>query len=119
MRECGNKIVWDLEICKNINLLKEAREIILYGAGEKGQEILGWLQDAGIKVDKFCDLDIKKSGEHIKNIEIISPFQMKNSPDRYDKFLYIIACIPYPKELLDLLECMGMKVPKTIGKASS
>ncbi|MCI8581659.1 MAG: hypothetical protein HFH13_00750 [Dorea sp.] len=114
MRECGNKIVWDLEICKNINLLKEAREIILYGAGEKGQEILGWLQDAGIKVDKFCDLDIKKSGEHIKNIEIISPFQMKNSPDRYDKFLYIIACIPYPKELLDLLECMGMKDVRVI-----
>lgn len=114
MRVCGNKVVWDLEICKNINVLKEAGEIILYGAGGKGQEILGWLQDAGIKVDKFCDIDIKKCGEHIKNIEIISPFQIKSSPNRCDKFLYIIACIPYPKELIDLLECMGMKDARVI-----
>lgn len=114
MRECGNKIVWDLEICKNINLLREAGEIILYGAGGKGQEILEWLQDAGITVDKFCDMDLKKCGEHIKNIEIIFPFQLKSSPSKCDKFLYMIACSPYPKELIDLLECMRMKGVRVI-----
>ena len=114
MRECGNKIVWDLEICKNINLLREAGKIILYGAGGKGQEILEWLQDAGITVDKFCDMDLKKCGEHIKNIEIIFPFQLKSSPSKCDKFLYMIACIPYPKELIDLLECMRMKGVRVI-----
>ena len=65
MQACNDKDVWDLELCKNINLLREAEKIILYGAGGKGQEILGWLQDAGIRVDEFWDIDGDASGTFI------------------------------------------------------
>lgn len=113
MQECSNKIVWDLELCKNIHLLQDAEQIFLYGAGGKGRDILGWLQDAGIAVDKFCDIDEKKWGGSIEGIEIISPSEMKHSENKY-KSLYMIACIPYPKELLDLLKGMEMKAARVI-----
>ena len=60
MQGCSKKNVWDLELCKDINLLREAEKIYLYGAGGKGKDVLGWLRDAEIRVDKFCDMDEKK-----------------------------------------------------------
>lgn len=101
MKECEDKIVWDLEVCKDITLLKEAERIIIYGAAEKGKDILGWLHDAGIEIDYFCDMDLKKWGGYIEDKEIISPYKMKEDIDRYGKISYVIACIQYPGELLN------------------
>lgn len=108
MEQYDNKIVWDLEICKNINLLKEADRVIIYGAGVKGKEILAWLKDAGIGTDFFCDMDVKKWGKYIDGVEIISPFKMKNIEISNGIRTYIIACIQYPRELCHLLEHMEL-----------
>ncbi len=106
--------VWDLEICKNIFLLKEASGIILYGAAEKGKEIVKSLQDAKIKVEAFCDMDMKKWGETIDNIKIISPFDLKNNINKTNNTTYIIACILNPQELCDLLEYMELNTMRII-----
>ena len=109
MKECEDKIVWDLEVCKDITLLKEAERIIIYGAAEKGKDILGWLHDAGIEIDYFCDMDLKKWGGYIEDKEIISPYKMKEDIDRYGKISYVIACIQYPGELFELLKKAEMQ----------
>lgn len=109
MKECEDKIVWDLEVCKDITLLKEAERIIIYGAAEKGKDILGWLHDAGIEIDYFCDMDLKKWGGYIEDKEIISPYKMKDDIDRYGKISYVIACIQYPGELFELLKKAEMQ----------
>jgi hypothetical protein len=114
MQACNDKDVWDLELCKNINLLREAEKIILYGAGGKGQEILGWLQDAGIRVDEFWDIDVKKWGNSINNVNIKSPYEWKDSENKGNNGLYVIACIQYPNELFELLGRMGTKRPRVI-----
>lgn len=109
MNLCNEKLVWDLEICKNISLLKTADEIIIYGAAERGKEIAGWLKNAGIFIDHFCDMDIKKWGNSIGDVEIISPFKLKNIEMTDAKEVYVIACIQYPKEFCRLAEELELK----------
>lgn len=107
------KIVWDLEICKNIDLLKRAGSVILYGAGGKGHEIFGWLKDAGIDVRYFCDMDVNKWGKRIADVEVIAPSDLK-----YRDFTkgesYIIACIPAPRYLCDLLKHLDVKTLRLV-----
>lgn len=114
MQGCSKKNVWDLELCKDINLLREAEKIYLYGAGGKGKDVLGWLRDAEIRVDKFCDMDEKKWGNSIEHVEVISPSEMKENEHKWNEALYLIACIPDPNELLELLERMKMKKVRVI-----
>lgn len=103
MEQRMEKKVYDLEICKNIQLLKQAGKIIIYGAAEKGRDILEWLEDAGIHADCFCDRDIHKWGGQIAGVEIISPFALKDMEIREDFPVYIIACIERPNELVSIL----------------
>lgn len=103
MNQSEKKNVWDLEICKNIELLKEAGMIILYGAGGKGKDTFEWLNEAEIDVSYFCDMDMKKWGENVEGVEILSPFMLKEAIRKTNQPVYIIACIPFPQELCDLL----------------
>ena len=109
MNKYRDKLVWDLEICKNISLLKEAGEIILYGAAAKGRQVLGWLNDAGIAVDCFCDMDGRLWGAYVEGVKVVSPFQLQKIISRESGRVYIIACIQYPKELCVLLEHMELR----------
>lgn len=95
MQECSNKIVWDLELCKNIHLLQDAEQIFLYGAGGKGRDILGWLQDAGIAVDKFCDIDEKKWGGSIDDVELFL-FKVEKMEDILDKISEFVGADRLP-----------------------
>lgn len=114
MSQCENKVVWDLEICKNVQLLREADHVILYGAAQKGREIFGWLLEAGIEVDCFCDMDLKKWGSVIQNVHVISPFEIQNLEGLEGKIAYVIACIQYPKELCRLLDYMELNHVRVI-----
>ncbi|MCI9546455.1 MAG: hypothetical protein HFH60_07210 [Lachnospiraceae bacterium] len=96
--------IWDLEICKKVEMLKNADKIIIYGTEVKGKDVFFRLRDAGIEVDFFCDRDINKWGTYLENIEIISPFQLNNIKSLNGKFIYIIACIAVPEELKILLD---------------
>lgn len=104
-----SKVVWDLEICKDIDLLKKADRIILYGAGGKGYEVLKFLNDAHINVDSFCDMDVRKWGKCLEGKLIISAFQLMHTEKTGNHITYLIACIQYPKEVLVLLEHMGLQ----------
>ncbi len=108
MLDRNDKDVWDLEICRQIDLLKQAGQIILYGAGAKGKEIWECLFDAHIKVDFFCDIDAEKWGKQIFGTKVLSPFEMDGLELETDKAIYIVACIPAPKELRILLEHVGL-----------
>lgn len=101
--------VWDLEICKNINLLNEAGRIIIYGAGEKGKDIFSRLKDAEIMVDFFCDMDMGKWGGQVEDACIISPFELRSMEIIGHLPVYIIACIQRSDELMKLLEHIEMR----------
>ena len=108
MRQVQCEKVWDLEICRNINRLKDADKIIIYGAAEKGREIFGWLEDAGLKIDFFCDRNMSIWGNYFENTEIISPFKLKDiSLENEGSSIYVIACILHPQEILTLFSHMG------------
>ena len=72
----GSKLVYDIEICKDIYSLKNTSDIVIYGAGGKGKEIFLQLKRAGIAVSFFCDLDMGKWGDCIENVTKISPFEI-------------------------------------------
>lgn len=98
-----NKLVWDLEVCKNIDLLKYASNIVLYGAGGKGSDVIIRLKRAGIFPSFFIDLDEDKCGSYKENVKIILPFQLDKA-ELKDGYVYIIACIEHPKEVMDLFD---------------
>lgn len=109
MNQLDNKVIWDLEICKNIDLLKEADQIVLYGAGEKGRKVFEWLTDARISISGFCDNDEKKWGEYVEGVEIFSPYMLKKMVENQkNKIIYLVAAIQFPQELLDLIEHIGL-----------
>lgn len=110
MEQAYIKKIWDLEVCRNIDLLKESNKTIIYGAAEKGEEIIGWLRDAELHVDFFCDMNMNKWGKCIENTEVISPFRLEDIVNKEkNDLVYIIACIRYPQELVKLLEETGLK----------
>lgn len=108
MQSYDDKIVWDLEICKNINLLKYASNIMLYGAGWKGKDVFCRLKRAGIYTSFFVDMDMGKWSGYIENVKIISPFEIKYTEFDHGECIYMIACINHPEEVLDLLKCMQL-----------
>lgn len=65
-----DRMVWDLEICKNIDILKKTDKIIIYGAGWKGNDIVFRLKAAEIKIDYFCDMNMNKWGNYIGNVKL-------------------------------------------------
>lgn len=114
--ECKNsdKIVWDLEVCKDITLLKSASDIMIYGAGKKGKDIFFQLKNAGISVSFFLDLNINKWDAHIEDVKIISPFEVKYAGKDNDGYIYILACIEQPKEVVDIFKYMKLTNVKII-----
>ena len=102
-----NKLVWDLEVCKNIDLLKHSSNIVLYGAGGKGNDVFTRLKRAGILPSFFIDLDEGKCGNYNGNVRIISPFELEKN-ELNDGYIYIVACIEHPKEVVDLFNQMHL-----------
>lgn len=106
--------VWDLEICKDIDLLKQAGTIILYGAGVRGKDVLSRLRDAEINVHCFCDMDMAKWGKLAEGVEIISPFELNSVESNARLPVYIIACILQNDELMSLLAHIGLKETRVV-----
>lgn len=115
MRQVQCKKVWDLEICRNINKLKDADKIIIYGAAEKGREIFGWLEDADLKIDFFCDRNMSIWGNYFEDTEIISPFKLRDiSIENEGASIFVIACVLHPQEILTLFNHLGLNNIKVI-----
>lgn len=104
----NERIVWDLEICKNFDLLKKADEIIIYGAGGKGKEILFYLARTDIKVAFFCDRDKDKWGTYIESRKVLPPSAVHRTRAGVSRTVYMIICIDCPGEVLTTFEKIGL-----------
>ena len=56
-------------------------DLILFGAGTIGRLTFGALKEKNIKIDYFCDSDVRKQNNKIENIKVISPDDL----DKFDK----------------------------------
>ena len=74
------------ELTKNLCLVKEP--IVIYGAGVAGQVLLSACKEAGIKIQSFCDNNIKKKGDTLNNIEIIHTDDIKK---RHPEAIFLIS----------------------------
>lgn len=104
--------VWDIELCKDIELLKD-NKVILYGAGVKGKEIQLKLLDIGIKVAFFCDSDVNKWNKNIENVKVISPIKLKQLYEG-DGHVFVILCIQQEREVIKLLKEYQMFLVKVV-----
>ncbi len=66
---------------------KNAKEVVIVGAGERGKELLGHLRDIDtITIHCFFDNSDKLTGSKIKGIEILKPCNLGK-----ENYLYVIA----------------------------
>lgn len=96
----------DLALSKNFQLIRE-KELLIWGAAEKGFQIKNTLTHLGIEIEAFCDSDIHKWGNSYDKIPIISPYEFSKKYNRNTR-VCIISCIFRENELLRLLEELGI-----------
>lgn len=84
------------------------QNIIIFGAGKWGKEVLKNLDKDRSRVLFFCDNDEKKNGQFIEGIEIISPQKLINNKEA----LFIIANKSASAEIYDELKLIGIKEEK-------
>lgn len=84
--------------------IEEAQNVVIYGAGNYGKEIAEYFADIGIKVAFFCDSNSKKSGQRIKDIEVIEPEKLLE----LNNICIVIASIKAWKQIYDNLIKMGI-----------
>lgn len=85
-----------------LNELKNS-QVVLFGASERGKQVLEFLKSNDILVKYFCDNDEKKMNSKLEGIEIISPEKLKS----LERFQNIVISSQYWHEILDELEKMG------------
>lgn len=61
-----------------INILGEDRKIILWGAGQRGEQCAKWFQDIGIDVDGVIDSNELYWGKTMRDIKICCPNILEN-----------------------------------------
>ncbi len=79
--------------------------VVIFGAGTLGKLTLIALNQEKIKVNFFCDSDIRKHNKNIHNIKIISPDALES----LDKNSNIFICAIYFSSIVPFLEKMGFK----------
>ena len=90
---------------KKIQNSKEKNYLIIFGAGTIGKLTLEALKIKNIKVDFFCDSDVRKQDKEIDKIKIISP----NDLDKLGKSIDIFVSTNYFSSIVPLLENKGFK----------
>lgn len=97
-------------ICKRVKkIIKNENDVVIWGAGERGRQCLGWLQKAGIQVEAIVDRDENRWGEIINGMTIMSPEYLCNkmcnviiTPAKYTEeiekelslFQGVFTCVP-------------------------
>jgi len=79
----------ELNLINNFDILFE-NKIVLYGAGNRGEEVNKMLKRAGIPTAYFCDSNPNKQGNTILDTEIISIEKLKEL-DQNEKIIIIIT----------------------------
>lgn len=96
-------VVKDLDLIKNIELLFEG-QLIVWGAGRWGQEILSLLEDAEVPVAYVCD---KNARQELDGHQMIAPEQLKEIEPK-ESYNLIIGSLVYADEMLSWMEREGI-----------
>lgn len=75
--------------------------MIIFGASNAGRRLKKILEAKGLKVDYFCDNDIKKHGSVIDGIKVLNPSRLKNRS-------HIVIASMWVKDIAVQLEEMGI-----------
>ncbi|MCK5655197.1 MAG: FkbM family methyltransferase [Candidatus Aureabacteria bacterium] len=75
--------------------------MIIFGASNAGRRLKKILEAKGLKIDYFCDNDIKKYGKVIDGIKVFNPSCLKNRP-------HIVIASMWVKDIAVQLEEMGI-----------
>jgi len=84
-------------------VVKSAPAIVIFGAGNGGQQLLEVLSDRSVKPDFFCDNDSKLWGTTIRGLRVLSPSElatMNNIP-------LILIASNWAREIADQLAAQG------------
>lgn len=84
------------------------QNIVIFGAGRWGKEVLKNLDKDRSRVIFFCDNDERKNGQFIEGIEIIAPQRLINNKEAF----FIIANKNASAEIYDELRLIGIKEEK-------
>ena len=87
---------------KNIN---ENDLLVIFGAGIVGRLTFEALKEKNIKVDYFCDSNVKKQKIQIENTKVISPSDL----DKFNKNINIFVSTHYFSSVVPFLENKGFK----------
>lgn len=83
----------------------DSSSVVLYGAGILGGFSAHALKARGMKVDYFCDGDVKKQGEFYHGIKVISPKELV----AFSPSTHIFLCNNYFDLIVPQLEKMNFK----------
>ncbi|MFT9117548.1 MAG: hypothetical protein ABF497_10525, partial [Sporolactobacillus sp.] len=78
-------------ILQSLHYLKSVEQIIIFGVGRGGKNVLNLLEEHGLAtVVSYCDNDVAKQGMKYRKIPIVSP---EDSVNLYPNATYIISCV--------------------------
>lgn len=80
----------ELNVIENFDVLYN-KTVVLYGAGKQGERMAAELPDRKIAVRFICDSDVKKWGQTICGIKVISPAQLKQLDSEQELVIIISA----------------------------
>ena len=86
-------------------LENNSKKTVLYGAGLMGRIALYYLIREGIEIDCFCDSDIRRRGEIVENLKIITPEDL----NLMDKNINILISNKYLNSVSRLLDKNSFK----------
>ncbi|BFH11247.1 FkbM family methyltransferase [Paenibacillus melissococcoides] len=84
--------------------IKNAKKIVVFGAGGCGERAIGWIRSQGLTAYLVADNDIKKQGQTLDGIVIISPQELK---EIYDENMLICIASTWASEISKQLLEMG------------
>ena len=97
---------------KLIRLLKEQKELVLFGAGKYGAVVLAALKREGIdSVRCLCDNNGKVIGQLIDGLEVISPLDAQK---QYPGACFVITPKDYDNEILRQLVHMKVSIDNIV-----
>lgn len=92
----------DFKVFKDFKILHN-KQLIIWGAAQKGRQIQRTLKRVGIPTTAFCDSDASKWGTSYNGLPTISPYKLKelhkNTPH-----ICIVSCVFRENELLKTLQ---------------
>lgn len=86
---------------EKLELIKEQKYIVLFGAGLSGITILNYLRENGVEPTAFCDNNPAKENCNLNGLKVINISKLKES---YKDAYIIISCDAYREVMSQLLD---------------